>query len=239
MSTPHNRAEKGMIAKNVLMPGDPLRAKLIADNYLEDPVLINDVRNVYGYTGTYKGKKITVMASGMGIPSMGIYSYELFKEYDVDNIIRIGSAGSYCEEAKIYDVVLADRAYSESTYALTMDGYEGDTVYPDAMLNEKILQAAKGLNIPVIRGGLHSTDVFYRQGNPDYYNDIHDNKKCVAVEMESFALLHNAAYLGRHAACMVTISDSFVSGEEVDADERQNSFTNMIKIALEAMTLID
>lgn len=239
MSTPHNRAEKGMIAKNVLMPGDPLRAKLIADNYLENPELINDVRNVYGYTGTYKGKKITVMASGMGIPSMGIYSYELFKEYDVDNIIRIGSAGSYCEEAKIYDVVLADRAYSESTYALTMDGYEGDTVYPDAMLNEKILEAAKGFNIPVIIGGLHSTDVFYRQGNPDYYKDIHDNKKCVAVEMESFALLHNAAYLGKHAACMVTISDSFVSGEEVDADERQNSFTNMIKIALEAMTLID
>src|SRR5690554_5789322 len=135
MSTPHNSAKKGEIAKTVLMPGDPLRAKFIADTYLEDVVCFNKVRNMFGYTGTYKGKRVSVMGSGMGMPSIGIYSYELYSTYDVDNIIRVGSAGSYSLDAKLYDVVLADSAFSESSYAEVAFGFEGDTMFPSETLN--------------------------------------------------------------------------------------------------------
>ncbi|MGN1053877.1 MAG: purine-nucleoside phosphorylase [Erysipelotrichaceae bacterium] len=233
MSTPHNNANYGDIAKTVLMPGDPLRAKFIAETFLENPVLFNTVRNMFGYTGTYKGKKVSVMGSGMGMPSIGIYSYELYNEYGVENIIRIGSAGGYTKEAKIYDVILADKAYSESSYAKTQCGYESDTLYPDAELNDKLKKAAKELNIPLQEGGIHSSDVFYRQGGSDYMKDVVE-KGCVAVEMESFALFSNARVLGKKAACLVTISDSFVTPEITTAEERQTSFTNMMKIALEA-----
>ena len=233
MSTPHNNANYGDIAKTVLMPGDPLRAKFIAETFLENPVLFNTVRNMFGYTGTYKGKKVSVMGSGMGMPSIGIYSYELYNEYGVENIIRIGSAGGYTKEAKIYDVILANKAYSESSYAKTQCGYESDTLYPDAELNDKLKRAAKELNIPLQEGGIHSSDVFYRQGGSDYMKDVVE-KGCVAVEMESFALFSNARVLGKKAACLVTISDSFVTPEITTAEERQTSFTNMMKIALEA-----
>ena len=233
MSTPHNNANYGDIAKTVLMPGDPLRAKFIAETFLENPVLFNTVRNMFGYTGTYKGKKVSVMGSGMGMPSIGIYSYELYNEYGVENIIRIGSAGGYTKEAKIYDVILANKAYSESSYAKTQCGYESDTLYPDAELNDKLKKAAKELNIPLQEGGIHSSDVFYRQGGSDYMKDVVE-KGCVAVEMESFALFSNARVLGKKAACLVTISDSFVTPEITTAEERQTSFTNMMKIALEA-----
>ena len=172
MSTPHNNANYGDIAKTVLMPGDPLRAKFIAETFLENPVLFNTVRNMFGYTGTYKGKKVSVMGSGMGMPSIGIYSYELYNEYGVENIIRIGSAGGYTKEAKIYDVILANKAYSESSYAKTQCGYESDTLYPDAELNDKLKKAAKELNIPLQEGGIHSSDVFYRQGGSDYMKDV-------------------------------------------------------------------
>lgn len=233
MSTPHNNANYGDIAKTVLMPGDPLRAKFIAETFLENPVLFNTVRNMFGYTGTYKGKKVSVMGSGMGMPSIGIYSYELYNEYGVESIIRIGSAGGYTKEAKIYDVILANKAYSESSYAKTQCGYESDTLYPDAELNDKLKKAAKELNIPLQEGGIHSSDVFYRQGGSDYMKDVVE-KGCVAVEMESFALFSNARVLGKKAACLVTISDSFVTPEITTAEERQTSFTNMMKIALEA-----
>ena len=233
MSTPHNNANYGDIAKTVLMPGDPLRAKFIAETFLENPVLFNTVRNMFGYTGTYKGKKVSVMGSGMGMPSIGIYSYELYNEYGVENIIRIGSAGGYTKEAKIYDVILVNKAYSESSYAKTQCGYESDTLYPDAELNDKLKKAAKELNIPLQEGGIHSSDVFYRQGGSDYMKDVVE-KGCVAVEMESFALFSNARVLGKKAACIVTISDSFVTPEITTAEERQTSFTNMMKIALEA-----
>ena len=233
MSTPHNNANYGDIAKTVLMPGDPLRAKFIAETFLENPVLFNTVRNMFGYTGTYNGKKVSVMGSGMGMPSIGIYSYELYNEYGVENIIRIGSAGGYTKEAKIYDVILANKAYSESSYAKTQCGYESDTLYPDAELNDKLKKAAKELNIPLQEGGIHSSDVFYRQGGSDYMKDVVE-KGCVAVEMESFALFSNARVLGKKAACLVTISDSFVTPEITTAEERQTSFTNMMKIALEA-----
>lgn len=237
MGTPHNEANNGDFAKTVLMPGDPLRAKFIAENFLEDAKLVNNVRGVQGYTGMYKGVPVSVMASGMGMPSIGIYSYELFSRYGVENIIRVGSAGSYTERAKIFDVVLASGAYSESSYARTQSGWEGDTNRPSAELCDAVHAAANELNIPVIEGIVHSSDVFYRepeQGNgPLYWERLRDEKGCVAVEMESFALFHNANLLGKRAACILTISDSFVAPEITTPEERQTSFTNMMKIALE------
>ena len=233
MATPHNKAEVGQIAKTVLMPGDPLRAKFIAETFLTDVEQFNDVRNMYGFTGMYEGTKVSVMGSGMGMPSIGIYSYELYTQYGVENIIRIGSAGSYCEEAKVYDVVLASEAYSESSYAMTQSGYDKDKTYPDKELNDKIKECADKLNIPVHEGCIHSSDVFYREGGTDY-KALYNEKGCTAVEMESFALFHNASVLGKKAACLLTISDSFVSNEVTTAEERQTSFTNMMKVALEA-----
>lgn len=233
MSTPHNAANKGDIAKTVLMPGDPLRAKFIADTFLENTVLFNTVRNMFGYTGTYKGKKISVMGSGMGMPSIGIYSYELYRDYDVENIIRIGSAGAYDASVKVYDVLLATKAYSESSYAKVQSGYDSDIAYPTQELNDALIRSAEKLGIPLIQTGVHSSDVFYREGGNGYIDNI-VNKGCVAVEMESFALFNNARVLNKKAACLLTISDSFVSDEITTAEERQNSFTNMMKIALEA-----
>lgn len=233
MSTPHNSAEKGQFAKTVLMPGDPLRAEFIAKTFLENVEKITSVRNVYGFTGTYQGKKVSVMASGMGMPSIGIYSYELFKFYDVENIIRIGSAGGYTKDLHLYDVVLASAAYSESTYAKTQNGETSDILLPSPTLNARIKKASQDLNIPLFEGTIHSSDVFYRE-NSDYLKEVVDVKKCLAVEMESFALFHNANVLGKNAACLLTISDSFVYPEVTTAEERQNAFTNMMKIALEA-----
>lgn len=232
MSTPHNNAQVGDIAKTVLMPGDPLRAKFIAETFLENPVQFNTVRNMFGYTGTYKGKKVSVMGSGMGMPSIGIYSYELYKFYGVENIIRIGTAGAYSPKLDVFDTVLAKDCWSESTYALAQGGNTSDVQLPSPQLNEKIEQAAKELGIELTLGRIHSSDVFYHEDayNFDFYND----HECDVVEMESFALFHNAKVLGKHAACLVTVSDSLVTHKETTAEERQTSFTNMMKIALEA-----
>lgn len=233
MSTPHNHAEKGQIAKTVLMPGDPLRAKYIAETFLENPVQFNTVRNMFGYTGTYKGKEVSVMGSGMGMPSIGIYSYELYSQYGVENIIRIGSAGAYTKDLDLYDTVLADSAWSESTFAKVQGGYEEDTMLPSASLNEKIIAAAKANDIPLHVGRIHSSDVFYRQGTLDYVTGLFNDQKCLCVEMESFALFANARSLNKHAACLLTISDNLITHQETSAEERQLSFTNMMKIALE------
>ena len=245
MSTPHNRAENGDFAKTVLMPGDPLRAKFIAETFLEAPRLVTDVRGMYGYTGTYQGKRVSVMASGMGpisvmgsgmgMPSIGIYSYELYTQYGVENIIRIGSAGSYTDKAKLFDVVLATGAYSESNYAVTQSGDTDDIQTPSAALNDALRASAKAAGIPLIEGNIHSSDVFYRQPSdekPTYWEKLRDEKGCLAVEMESFALFHNARVLGKRAACLLTISDSFVSPEITTAEQRQTSFTAMMKVAL-------
>lgn len=234
MSTPHNQAQPGEIAKNVLMPGDPLRAKFIAETFLEDIKLVNEVRNVYAYTGTYKGKEVTVMASGMGMPSIGIYSYELFTQYGVESIIRVGSAGAYVPELNLYDVVLADSAWSQSSFARTQNGYEEDITYPNPELNQKIVEAAARVEVPLTRARVHSSDVFYTESNVDGYQDIVRKHQCACVEMESFALFHNANVLGKRAACLLTISDSFTSKQVTTAEERQKSFTNMMKVALEA-----
>ena len=233
MATPHNGAEKGAFAKTVLMPGDPLRAKFIAETFLENPKLVTSVRNVYGYTGTYDGREISVMASGMGMPSIGIYSYELFTQYGVETIVRIGSAGSYTEDLKLYDVVLAESAYSESSFAKTQNGCEDDVMYPSREINDKLLAAAEKLGIPCKETRIHSSDVFYQDANRGSFTRYPENHGAMCVEMESFALFHNANVLGKKAACLLTISDSLVTHEETTADERQNAFTAMMKIALE------
>ena len=233
MPTPHNSAEKNQIAKSVLMPGDPLRAKFIAETFLTDPVLVNNVRGVNGYTGTWKGVPVTVMASGMGMPSIGIYSYELFKFYDVENIIRVGSAGAYVPELKVFDVILASSAYSESTYAKYQCGCEDDLIPPSAELNAKLRKAAEDLGIELKEGIIHSSDIFYRESS-DYLHEVVDVKKCAAVEMESFALFSNARVLHKNAACILTISDSLVSHEETTPEQREKNFTDMMKIALDA-----
>ena len=234
MSTPHNAANPGDIAKTVLMPGDPLRAKFIAETYLENPVRFNTVRNMFGYTGTYKGKQVSVMGSGMGMPSIGIYSYELYKFYDVENIIRIGSAGAYTDKLELFDLVLADGAWSESSFAIAQAGVQGDVQYPSEELNQVLENAAKGLNKHVTKARIHSSDVFYHEDNVDNHNDFYQKHGCVCVEMESFALFHNAKVLGKRAACILTISDSLVTHAVTTAQERQTSFNNMMEVALEA-----
>lgn len=231
--TPHIEAKKeSEIAKTVLMPGDPLRAKFIADNFLEDVVLFNQVRNVLGYTGTYKGRKISVMASGMGMPSIGIYSYELYNFYNVENIIRIGSCGGYTDQVKLYDVILAKDAWSESSYAKVQGGYDRDVIEGTEALNQQLMKHAKDLNIPVHQERIHSSDVFYRE-NFEEYKEIYQKHGCVGVEMEAFALFHNAKVLGKKAACLLTVSDNLATKEATTSEERQNAFTNMMKIALE------
>lgn len=237
MPTPHIQSKTGEIAKHVLMPGDPLRAKYVAENFLDDYRLVNEVRNIYAYTGTYKGKEITVMASGMGMPSIGIYSYELYNFYNVENIIRIGSAGAYVEELNVYDVVVADSVWSDSNFARAQNGCEDDTLYPSAQLNKKIMDAAKSAGIEVKPAKVHSSDVFYAAENMDDFRAIHAKHQCQCVDMESFALFHNANVSGKHAACMLTISDSFITNEKISAQARQESFANMMKVALEACLL--
>ena len=237
MSTPHIAAEMGDFAKTVLMPGDPLRAQFIAETFLQDVRQVTGVRGMLGFTGTYEGRPISVMGSGMGMPSIGIYSYELFKFYGVENIVRIGSAGSYTDKAKLFDVVLAAGAVSESSYAKTQSGFEGHITFPSRELNEKLRASAEKLGIRLIEGNIHSSDVFYRQpsdAKPTYWEKLRDEQGCVCVEMESFALFANAQVLGKHAACLLTISDSFVSPEATTAEQRQKSFTNMMKVALGA-----
>ena len=234
MATAHNNANPGDIAKTVLMPGDPLRAKFIAETYLENIVQFNTVRNMFGYTGDYKGKRISVMGSGMGMPRIGIYSYELFHEYGVENIIRIGSAGAYTSDLHIFYLVLAKNCWSESTYCMAQAGVKGDIQYPSPELNETIKEAADKLGIQLREERIHSSDVFYHEANVPDHNDFYKEHGCVCVEMESFALFHNAKILGKNAACILTISDSLVTNEHASAQQRQTSFAQMMEVALEA-----
>lgn len=232
--TPHINAKDGAFAKTVLMPGDPLRAKLLAETFLEDAELVTNVRNVLGYTGKYKGVPVSVMASGMGMPSIGIYSWELYTHYGVENIIRIGSAGSYSKDLDLLDVALADFAYSDSSYAKVMSGIEDHIIYPSKALNDKILDVAKKVDTECKLCHVYSSDVFY---SPESFENISKRTDCQCVEMESFALFHNANVLGKNAACLLTISDSFVSKKELSSEDRQNGFKQMMKVALEAAIL--
>lgn len=231
MATAHNEAEKGEIARIVLMPGDPLRARHIAQTYLDQPVQFNAVRGMLGYTGEYRGRKVSVMGSGMGMPSIGIYSYELFRFYDVDAIIRVGSAGAYVSELNLFDLVLVDSAWSESTYALAQSGESQDVQQPDPQLNEIIRSAAQKLQVPLHEGRVHSSDVFYHEQDELARYRSHG---CVCVEMESFALFHNARVCGKQAACLLTISDSLISGVQTSAAQRERAFGQMMETALES-----
>lgn len=233
--TPHINPT-GPIAKTVLMPGDPLRAKYIAETYLEDYQQFNDVRGMLGFTGKYKGHEISVMGSGMGMPSIGIYSYELYKFFGVENIIRIGSAGAYTTELDLFDVVIATSAYSRSSYAKVQSGEEATTLYPAEHLNKKAKEYADQLGIKVHEHKIHSSDVFYSAFEDDYLK-LYEKEKCYCVEMESFALFANAKLLNKNAACILTISDSLVNNVETTSEERQTAFNEMMKIALEFSNL--
>lgn len=228
--TPHNGAKSGEIAKTVLMPGDPLRAKFIADNYLEDVKCFNTVRNMLGFTGTYKGRPVSVMGGGMGIPSVGIYTYELFHFYDVDNIIRIGSAGGIAENVNLRDVVVGMGACTNSNYAAQYHLPGTFAPVADYGLLSRAVKAAEALNIPVKVGNVLSSDTFY----DDDENALLPWKKMgvLAVEMEAAALYMNAARAGKSALCLLTISDCPLTGEALPAEERQVGFTRMMEIAL-------
>lgn len=228
--TPHNSAKKGDIAKKVLMPGDPLRAKYIAETYLENPVCFNTVRNMLGYTGTYNGEEVSVMGGGMGIPSIGIYSYELFNFYDVDKIIRIGSAGALQDDVELMDVVIGMGACTDSNYAYQY-GLPG-TFAPiaDYSLVKRAAEVAEEQGTPVKVGNILSSDVFYNADST--VNDRWRRMGVLAVEMEAAALYMNAAAAGKKALCMLTISDLIYKEGNLTAEERQLGFKKMMEIAL-------
>ena len=227
--TPHNAAVEGQIAKTVLMPGDPLRAKLLADTYLENAEQFNTVRNMFGYTGTYKGQPVSVMGSGMGMPSLGIYSYELFNFYGVDNILRIGSAGGLAPEVKLRDIVIGMSSSTDSNYP-SQYGMPG-TIAPtaDFGLLSKAIAGAEKLGYPVRVGNILASDVFYTVDNS---HSKWASMDVLAVEMESAALYLNAMYAHKHALTLLTISDLPLTGEALTAEERQTSFTQMMEVAL-------
>lgn len=230
MGTPHNKAEKRQIAKTVLLPGDPLRAKYIAENYLEDAVCFNTVRNMLGFTGKYNGAEVSVMGSGMGMPSIGIYSYELFTEYDVDNIIRIGSAGALADDIQLKDIVIGMGACTDSNYAGQYNLPGTFAPIGDYGLLRRSVEIAEELGLSVSVGNILSSDIFYNDDNT--VNDKWKKMHVLAVEMEAAALYMNAARLGKHALCMVTISDHLYRNEHLSAEERQTSFNDMMKVAL-------
>lgn len=228
--TPHIAAKLGDFANTVLMPGDPLRSKFIAENFLTDAVLVNNVRGIQGYTGLYNGKRVSVMASGMGIPSIGIYSYELYNFYNVQNIIRIGSAGAMQPDIKLRSLVFAQGACTNSNYAhqFEMPG----TIAPIASFDllRSAVETAEKLRYDYKVGNVLSSDTFYDDGKG---SSVWKKMGVLAVEMESAALYLNAARAGKKALCICTISDNLLTGEELSADDRQNSFREMMKLALE------
>ena len=236
MSTPHISAEMGDFAKTVLMPGDPLRAKFIADTFLQDVRQVTGVRGMLGFTGTYEGRPISVMGSGMGMPSIGIYSYELYTQYDVENIIRVGSAGAMRADLELGSVVAGQGACTNSNFA---DQYElGGSFAPicDFDLLMAAVDSAKELGVKMPVGNLYSSDTFY---DAALRNMRYAKMGVMAVEMEAAALYCTAAYTGKRALAICSISDNLITGEELSADERQTTFTNMMKIALEIAVKMD
>lgn len=227
--TPHITAKEGDFAPTVLMPGDPLRAKFIAETFLESPALVNDVRGVQGYTGLYQGKRVSVMASGMGMPSIGIYSYELFNFYGVEAIIRIGSAGMISQRLKVRDIVAGMSAYTNSSFGRQF-GFDGNLApCCDYTLLERAVSAARALGQELVVGALYASDTFYDESRP--LSKL-QNLGVLAVEMESAALYLNAARAGKKALCLCTISDNPFTGEGLCAEDRQLTFTKMMEIAL-------
>lgn len=229
MSTKHINADINDIANIVIMPGDPLRAKFIAETYLKDYKLINTARNMYGYTGYYKGKKISVMSSGMGNASMGIYSYELYNKYNVDVIIRVGTCGVYDANTKLYDTLLVNKSFSNSSYGKNM-GYNLNYALSSEEINDIIKKTSIDNGINIIDCNIHNTDTFYSLNE--------DNFNCIGVEMETFALFINAKMSNKKAAAILTVSDNLVSNEEISIEEREKSTINMIVLALKTITNI-
>jgi purine-nucleoside phosphorylase len=229
--TPHISAKQGDFARTVLMPGDPLRAKFIAETFLADAVLVNNVRGVQGYTGFYEGKRVSVMASGMGMPAIGIYSYELYNIYGVENIIRVGSAGAMSEKLRLRDVVAGMSAYTNSAFGQQY-GFRG-ILAPSCSygLLTAAVEAAKGMNVNLVPGPIFSSDTFYDAGEPGDAGRLM-KLGVLAVEMEAYALYLTAAAAGKNALALLTISDSLVTGEALPASDRQTTFTDMMKIAL-------
>lgn len=231
MATPHNEAKKGEIAKTVLMPGDPLRAKFLAETYLENVVQFNGVRNMFGFTGEYKGKKVSIMGSGMGMPSMGIYSYELFTQYDVENIIRIGSCGALKENVHVRDIIIAQGSCTDSAFANQYNLGGTFSAISSYDLLEKAVAKAKEKNVNYHVGNVLASDYFYMAEGGS--NLKWAKAGCLGVEMESYALFTTAAYLNKKALTLLTVSDSLVTAEETTAEEREKTFTAMMEIALE------
>ena len=235
--TPHISAKPGDFGKTVLMPGDPLRSKFIAENFLENPVLVNNVRGVHGYTGYYKGVKVSVMASGMGMPAIGIYSHELYNAYGVENIIRVGSAGSIQEHIKLYDIVLGQGACTDSNFAHQFHLPGTFAPIADFDLLTAAVDACKVHNATYHVGNINSSDVFYgdHEGVPEGLDSLYALKKMgvMALEMEAAALYMNAARYGKRALCICTISDHVLTGQLTSSEERQNAFTTMMKVALD------
>lgn len=228
----HISASPGEIAPIVLMPGDPLRAKYMADNFLDDIKLVSSTRNIYFFTGNYKGIPVSIGASGMGCPSIGIYSYELYTQYKVDCIIRIGTCGAYTTKLKLFDLLNVNKAASESTYAQYAWGIGGSSLPHQGGAFERLEQAAKKINTPLISCTIHSSDIFYRKESDIPSVAVEHN--CLAVEMESFALFANAKYLNKTAAALLTVSDIIPTHEKISADQREKALLPMMKLALEA-----
>ena len=241
--TPHISAKPGDFGKTVLMPGDPLRSKFIAETFLENPVLVNNVRGVQGYTGTYKGVKVSVMASGMGMPAIGIYSHELYNGYGVENIIRVGSAGSIQEHIDLYDLVIAQGACTDSNFAHQFHIPGTFAPIADFDLLCAAVDAAKAMGAKYHVGNINSSDVFYGDhvGVPEGLDSVYALKKMgvMALEMEAAALYMNAARYGKRALCICTISDHVLKGVETTSQERQTAFTVMMQVALETAVAME
>lgn len=237
MATPHNHAQNGEIAKIVLMPGDPLRAKYIAETYLDQCLMFNQVRNMYGYTGTYKGKKISVMGHGMGNPSMGIYSYELYHEYDVECIIRIGSVGGIADHVHLRDIILAMGVSTDSNYGKQYQLPGQFAPIADYDLLEKAVRIAKDQKLSFHVGNVLSTDVFYSDNAE--INTLWKKMNVLGVEMESAALYMNAARAKKKALSILTVSDHVFTKEALSAQEREKSFTDMMELALSVVSESD
>lgn len=235
--TPHNEAKKEDIANIVIMPGDPLRAKYIAERYLDDYKLVNEVRGMYAFTGFYKGKKLTVMASGMGIPSMGIYAYELYKMYDVDVIIRIGSCGGYLKEEKLFDIILSEEVYSESNFAYTLNNEDCHLVRSDKSLNDIIIKTADKKGIDLFKGTTACLECFdaYMTDINKFMNRIPKGINPIAAEMEAFALFYTAKLLGKKAACLMSVVDSKYINTIASTEEREKGLNQMIELALDSI----
>ncbi len=236
MATPHNEANVGDIAKTVIMPGDPLRAKAIAEKYLDNARLVNSVRGMYAYTGTYKGKELTIMGHGMGMPSGGIYFYELFKYYEVDKIIRIGSCGAQREDIDILDLILVDKSYTESNYSYTLNNEHVNWAESSKDLTNHIEEVSRRDNIKVIRGNAITSDCFdwYMVDINQFKDRLPEDGNFVACEMESFALFYIAKLLKKESACLLTVVDSQYRDEQVSTEDRQKSMDDVIMLALES-----